>query len=287
MLIDYESIIILNESVCSDFIEGDINFEIFQSMSPLMPKPNCFIQNSSAIQYINPMLSGKEGKLKFSISYKINELSSLKYAAVVFNKNINCTAEIRIKNEVITNGKTEFRILKLVPVPESEKLELSFISMKSENDDISEQIRMLDEQKENYSQEISELKIKLSDEKEEAMRLSTQKSSLEEELLHTRAEVEKILSEQNELDDLTRKRETLRHNLQEAAKNNERASELSQQLSYYSDILMYYKSNEGYQTITDKINELENEISNIQQHISVFAQKRNEQIEQITDQLNI
>ncbi len=287
MLINYESIIILNESVCSDFIDGDIKFKVFQSMTPLIPKPNCFIQNSSAIQYINPMLNEKEGKLKFSVSYKPNELSSLQYAAIVFNKNICCTAEIRIKNEVLTNEETTFRIIKLVPLPESEKLELIFVPEDNNDDIISEQIQILSEQNIRNNNDISELEKILYDEKEKACKLSNQKTELMQNIASTKVEIENILSAQNELNDLEDKRETVRHNFEEASTNIQNAEELNRQLSYYNDILIFYKNDEGYQTISEKINELKNDISIIEQHISEFVQKRNDQIDQIADQLNI
>ncbi len=287
MLIDYESIIILNESVCSDFIDGNIKFEIFQNTTPVAPKPNCFIQNLSVIQYINPMLGEEDGKLKFSVAYKKNELSSLKYAAVVFNKNISCTAEIRIKNEIATSQKTEFRIMKLVPLPESEKLELSFIPQTNDQNDILQQIRLLSENNITDNKEISELEQKLADEKSKSQKLCSQKLILNEKLASIKAEVENILSAQKELEDLQNRREAVRRNLDETSENIENAAQLSQQLSCYNDILIYYKDDEGYQTVSDRLNEIKKEISTIEQHISLFVQKRSDKINQITDQLNI
>ncbi len=287
MLIDYESIIILNESVCSDFIDGNIKFEIFQNTTPVAPKPNCFIQNLSVIQYINPMLGEEDGKLKFSVAYKKNELSSLKYAAVVFNKNISCTAEIRIKNEIATSQKTEFRIMKLVPLPESEKLELSFIPQTNDQNDILQQIRLLSENNITDNKEISELEQKLADEKSKSQKLCSQKLILNEKLASIKSEIENILSAKKELEDLQNRREAVRRNLDETSENIENAAQLSQQLSCYNDILIYYKDDEGYQTVSDRLNEIKKEISTIEQHISLFVQKRSDKINQITDQLNI
>lgn len=287
MHIGYDSIIILNDTICHDFLDGSLTFEIIQKTVPLSPKANCFMQNNSVVQYINPMINENDGKLKFSVSFKGNELISPSFAAVVFSRNISCTSEIRRKDEVITNDLTEFSVVKITPSDEEGILELEFISDDTEREKLIDMVALKKTESEKTSETLSELESELSaleagiiDSEDKITEYKTKISGLRAE----NAELDELIAES---DILEQKNNCLKKDIQERDLSSNLIKNMKDQIKGYSDILEYYKTSDGYETVNEKLSGLLSELELISGHLEVLIERRTDDINSVSDELNI
>ncbi len=287
MVIDSDCIIILNNSVCQDFLSNDIDFEIVQCIKPVEPKSNGFIQTSSVIQCINPSLNGDEGKLKLSVVYKPSPLYRLEYAAIVFNKKISCTLEVRRRNEITNSTDFSGSAIIITSSDEDGKLEMNFSDKSDESSEISRIISELDYKNNQAKAEIQLLEERLLKAQQEGAQLSEKKEEIISEISKAESEIENINNKLDELKNITAQKELLKKNYEENPENSQKAEKLKNELSYYSGILEYYKDDNGYTTASQKLDDISDMINEIQSHIAILVQKRADEINRITDELNI
>jgi len=287
MRIGYDSIIILNDNICHDFLDGSLSFEIIQKTVPLSPKANCFMQNNSVVQYINPMMNENDGKLKFSVSFKSNELISPAFAAVVFSRNVSCTSEIRRKDEVITNDLTEFSVIRITPSDEEGILELEFISDDTERERLVDMMALKKKEAEKSSETLSELESELSALEAgiagSEVRISEYKTKISG-FRSENAELDELISE---ADMLEQKNECLKKNIEERGLSSELIKKMKDQLGGYSEILEYYKTSDGYETVNEKLSGLLAELDVISEHLEVMIEHRTDEMNSVSDELNI
>ena len=287
MVIDFDCIIILNNSVCQDFLNNDTDFEIVQCIKPVEPKANCFIQTSSVIQCINPSLSDDEGKLKLSVLYKPSSLYRLEYAAILFNKKIDCCLEVRRKNEITHSTDFSGSALIITPSDDEGKLDMNFADKSDKCSEISQMISEFDYINDETKAEIQMLEDRLCEAKQKSTQLSEKKEDIINEINMAENEIKNINLKLDELNDITAQKELLKKNYQNNYENSQKAEKLKNELSYYSEILSYYKDDNGYITASQKLDDILNQINDIQSHIAILAQKRADEINRITDELNI
>ncbi len=283
--IDNESIIILNSGICESFLEGELSFEITQSIESSESTPNHFIQIPSVIQCVNPSVSDASGKLKFSVVNKQADTYDLKYASVIFSHKISAVYEIRGK-ERSEDGECSFDVIKIWYDKNTENLCLDFIDKSDDEnlyidkDDISNSI----------SEENNELESDIDNFKElinKNKRLLEQKSQIQKEFEDLVRKVENLENMSCEIADLNMRKEKLERDKSENSENLEKADKLKSELSYYDDILEYYRNDKGYDTVFQKLSKVAEEIEEIKNHISMLAQNRADEIMQIDDKLNI
>ena len=287
MHIGYDSIIILNDNICHDFLDGSVSFEIIQKTVPVSPKANCFMQNNSVIQYINPMLNENDGKLKFSVSFKENELISPEFAAVIFSRKVCCSSEIRRKDEIITNDTTDFSAIRIAPSGEEGVLELEFISEDTERERLIAQAALKRSESESAAASIAELESEVSKLESDISDSASKKTEIENRITQLKSENSELEDMISEADALEQKNLCLKKNIEERDISYEKIKQIKDQLGGYTEILEYYKTDNGYETISGKISGLLSELDVISGHLEAMIDKRSVDINSVSDELNI
>lgn len=280
MLIDFESIVIIDGEASEKIISGAVKTEVVQRSAADGFTENSFVRNSAVIQCISPSVNDDGKKVKFSVVYRPAASLNFELAAVLLSSACEFTAEVRSQNETTAREEGVFSGFS-VKLSETEgKLELDFITP-SENraDDILDAIREISTENEGAESEIRLLEQQLLEESSKSENLSERKYEITEKINALRTETEKMDSDMNELNQLEQKKEVLRKNLEENEFNSERLQSMKYQLEQYSGILEYYKTEEGYITVSEKLGQIISEIRTVEEGISELAGKRREELE--------
>ena len=104
MLIDYESIIIIEGKAGHDILSGEVRTEIFQKSAAAGFKDIGFVRNNAVIQCISPSNAEIDEKIKFSVVYKPAVSLDFDFAAVIFSDITEGNFEIRSQNQTVCEG---------------------------------------------------------------------------------------------------------------------------------------------------------------------------------------
>lgn len=281
MQTEYESMLILSGNICSELLSASLSFEIIQK-NKTQPKANSFIGLPSVISRINPAVTAEGEKLKFLISYKPGYFSELEYASIVFSKEIQSCYEIRVQNETISSGETQFSAINIRLSEEgSEKLELEFVSKQSE------ELDKLIDLSDSLSGNIDEYEKKI-DELNQIISSKIQiKSNNELEISRLNNEIENIRKTTEELENLKIQKEKLEKDIENREEILTKSKEYSDRLAVYGDIMEFYKNEDGCASAFDKINNITRELNEIRDYLDLVIRKRAEKADEINDELNI
>lgn len=283
MLIDYESIIILDGQICSDIVSGKVTADIFQCTKIKNADENSFIKNNSVIQCIS-----SSDKLKFSVMYKTVPSLFLSEAKVVFSSGAECGYEIRCHNETIADGTCIMNGFSINPSETDGKLDFVFIKEEEEKTDVFiNETEMIMSENILSENELNELERKLSEEKEKNREILARKNEILSELENLKSEVSMLENSLDEYDDIKSRYAVLKENSKENDLNSEKIQKVVKQLECFNDILSYYKNEDGYISVADKISMIIQDAEIVKEHISEFASKRKQETESILDELDI
>lgn len=279
MLIDYESIIIIDGKAACDIMSGQVKTEIFHKSSACGFKDIGFVRNNAVIQCISPSNAEIDEKVKFSVVYKPVVSLDFDFAAVIFSDVTEGNFEIRSRNQTVSEGSCRMSGIKISLSDTEGKLELEFTE-KNETDSILELINEISGSNKKEENELQTLENLLEDEKKRRDSLVFRKQSISEKISELRLETEKMTEDVNEINDLEARRDILKRNLEENYQNSEQIKNLRNQLECYSSVFEFYKNETGYSTVKEKIEKIISDISAVENHIAEFARKRSEETEE-------
>lgn len=282
MLIDYESIIILDGQVCSDIVSGKITADILQCTKIKNADENSFIKNNSVIQCIS-----SSDKLKFSVMYKTVPSLFLSEASVVFSCGVECGYEIRCHNETIADGTCIMNGFRIKPSETEGKLDFVFIKEDVKTDVFKNETEVIISENIQSENELNELEQKLSEEKERNREILMRKNEILSQLENLKSEVSMLENSLTEYEDIKSRYVILKENSKENDLNSDKIQKVRKQLECFNDILSYYKNEDGYISVADKISMMIQDAERVREHISELASKRNQETESILDELDI
>ena len=279
MLIDYESIIIIDGKAAHDIMSGQVKTDICQKSSARGFKDIGFVRNNAVIQCISPSNAEIDEKIKFSVVYKPAVSLDFDFAAVVFSDIIEGSFEIRSQNQTVCEGNCRMSGI-IISLSDTEgKLELEFTE-KDETDKIINLINEISDSNKKEESELLSLENLLEDEKKRRESLVFKKQDISDKISQLRLETEKMTEDIAEISDLEARRDILKRNLEENSHNREKMNNLRNQLECYSSVFEFYKNETGYSTVKEKIDEIISDMSVIENHIAEFARKRSEEAEE-------
>ncbi len=278
MLIDYESIIILNGEAATDIISGSVRTEIIQKSAASGFTENSFTRNNAVIQCISPSVSDGTAKVKLSVMYRPAVSLEFEYASFVLDRPADTHAEVRCQNETVFEGDCTVSSLRISPSSEEGKLELVFeCGGDSREDEIAAAVSEIKNENQSLENDIAQLENQLLEENSRTAELELKKHDTAARIDMLRAENEKTESAMRELAGLEEKNEVLRKNYEEMDCSTERVTKLRKQLEGYEEILSYYRDDEGYITVSEKLDRILEELRMAEEGISALAQKRSEE----------
>lgn len=288
MLIDNESMIILEGNICSDLVSGNISVETSQNIVIHNAAENSFIRNNPVIQCISPAFSDGSGKLKISVMNREIASADFKSASLKFSRECECRYEVRCQNQTVADGECIFSEMRVLPSDTEGKLELEFVSESAETDEkMISDFETVSMENKSETDEITTLEQNLVSELEKKQMLDIRKKELNIQIDQLRSEVESMNAEFSEYSQLISKHEILKKNLEEISENIERISRIKKQLDVYDDILQYYKTENGYSDASESIRELIAGVEKTENYISELAQRRSKETDSISDELNM
>lgn len=275
MLIDYESIIVIDGEAAGKIISGELNTQIVQKSSAAGFAENSFVRNGAVIQCISPSVTDGTGKVKFSVMYRPSASLEFEMAAVLFDSPSAMHYEIRVQNETVSEGDGIYSGFRITLSETDGKLNLDFTGEKDNAaSEILDAVNEIAAENESASEEIKLLEQKLLDENARSEELLVRKNNIMEQSEQLRTETENISRDLNELRELEQKREVLSQNLSDIQYSSEKVQNLKNQLSAYGGILEYYRDEDRYITVREKLDRILNDIYRIENDISELAQKR-------------
>lgn len=285
MLIDNESIIIIDGKAAKEIMSGEIKTELVQNSSAEGFAENSFVRNSTVIQCISPSSNDGVEKVKFSVMYKPAASLAFRQAAVVFSRETEGHYEIRSQNETVSEGECRMSAIRITMSDTDGKLNLEFSeNSSSAEEDIRSGLNEISSENTLLQNELAELEKQYEEERRKNEQLISSGESVSEKISILRTETERLSRDLTELSELEARRDTLKKNLEENQINGEKTRKLSDQLRCFSEILEFYRNDEGFSTVSEKLVSVESDLRTICEHISELADKRSELTESLSEE---
>lgn len=277
MLIDYESIIIIEGKAAGEIMNGTVRTILVQKSSADGFAENSFARNSAVIQCISPSANDGNEKVKFSVMYKPAASVRFEKAAVVFSSETEGHYEIRCQNETVSEGECRMSAITVTPSETEGKLEIEFAAGdNSGTADILSELNNISAENSSVQDELNALSQQYEDEVRKNEMLLSQKDEVSVKLNSLKEETEKLSQSMTELSELEAKCSTLKKNLDENQLNSEKSRKLTDQLRAFSEILEFYRTEDGFESVSEKLVSVSSDLETICSHISELADRRTE-----------